>query len=102
MVDGSDLAEAMLGLDGVRVTGVCEVDGEVRIEVERTEAFAWCERCGCRAESQDRMWVDVRVLECFGRPTRLRIWKRRGGAVRCCARRGRGLNRSSSWTLRWC
>jgi len=77
MGDGSGLAEAMLGLDGVRVTDVREADGEVTIEVETTEARAWCQRCGCRAESQDRMWVDVRVLECFGRPTRLRIWKRR-------------------------
>ncbi len=77
MGDGSGLAEAMLGLDGVRVTDVREADGEVTIEVETTEAFAWCERCGCRAESQDRMWVDVRDLECFGRSTRLRIWKRR-------------------------
>ena len=77
MGDGSGLAEAMLGLDGVRVTGVCEANGEVTIEVESTEPQAWCERCGCRAESQDRMWVDVRDLECFGRPTRLRVWKRR-------------------------
>jgi transposase len=77
MGDGSGLAEAMLGLDGVRVTGVCETGGEVTIEVETTEPRAWCERCGYRAESQDRMWVDVRDLECFGRPTRLRIWKRR-------------------------
>ena len=87
MGDGSGLAEAMLGLDGVRVTGVSEADGEVTIEVETievetievetTEPRAWCPRCGCRAESQDRMWVDVRDLECFGRPTRLRIWKRR-------------------------
>ncbi len=77
MVDGSGLAEAMLGLAGVRVTGVFEADGEVTIEVETTEPRAWCERCGCRAESQDRMWVDVRDLECFGRSTRLRIWKRR-------------------------
>jgi transposase len=77
MVDGSGLAEAMLGLGGVRVIDVCEADGEVTIEVETTEPRAWCERCGCRAESQDRMWVDVRDLECFGRPTRLRVWKRR-------------------------
>ena len=77
MVDGSGLAEAMLGLAGVRVTDVVEADGEVTIEVETTESQAWCERCGCRAESQDRVWVDVRGLECFGRPTRLRIWKRR-------------------------
>ena len=55
MVDGSGLAEAMLGLAGVGVIGVSEADGEVTIEVETTEAGAWCERCACRAESQDRM-----------------------------------------------
>ena len=88
MVDGSGLAEAMLGLVGVRVTGMREADGEVTIEVETTEPRAWCERCGCRAESQDRMWVDVRDLECFGRLTRLRIWKRRWRCreVLCSAR----------------
>jgi len=88
MVDGSGLAEAMLGLIGVRVTDVSEVDGEVTVEVETTAPRAWCERCGCRAESQDRMWVDVRDLECFGRPTRLRIWKRRWRCreVLCSAR----------------
>ena len=77
MVDGSGLAEAMLGLAGVRVTHVSEADGEVTIEVETIEPRVWCARCGCRAESQDRMWVDVRDLECFGRPTRFRDWKRR-------------------------
>ena len=77
MGDDSGLAEAMLGLVGVRVIAVREADGEVTIEVETIEALVWCERCGCRAESQDRMWVDVRDLECFGRPTRLRVWKRR-------------------------
>lgn len=88
MGDGSGLAEAMLGLDDVRVTGVSEANGEVTIEVETTESRAWCQRCGCRAESQDRMWVDVRDLECFGRPTRLRIWKRRWRCreVLCAAR----------------
>jgi len=77
MVDGSGLAEAMLGLPSVRVTRVAEADDELVVEIETTEARAWCRRCGVRAESQDRMWVDVRDLECFGRPTRLRIWKRR-------------------------
>lgn len=63
MVDGIGLAEAMLGLAGVRVTDVCEADVEVMIEVETTEPRAWRERCGCRAEAQDRTWVDVRDLE---------------------------------------
>lgn len=67
---------------------VCETDGEVTIEVETTEQCAWCSRCGCRVESQDRMWVDVSDLECFGRPTRLRVWKRRWRCreVLCAAR----------------
>lgn len=42
MVDGSGLAEAMLGRDGVRVMGECEADGEVTIEVETIESRAWC------------------------------------------------------------
>ena len=44
MGDGSGLAEAMLGLVGVRVTGVREADGEVTIEVETTGPRAWCRR----------------------------------------------------------
>ncbi len=75
--DGSGFDEAMLGLDVVRVTDVREADCEVTIEAETTAAQAWIQRCGCGAESQDRMWDDVGDLECFGPPTRLRIWKRR-------------------------
>lgn len=88
MGDGSGLAELMLGLDGVRVIDVVESDGEVTIMVETVTAFAWCVGCGCRAESQDRRWVDVRDLECFGRPTRLRVWKRRWRCREelCCVR----------------
>ena len=48
MGDGSGLAEAMLGLDGVRVMNVCEADGEVTIE-DTTGPRGWCERWGCRA-----------------------------------------------------
>lgn len=82
MGDGSPLAEAMLGLDGVRVTDVREADGET------AEARARCHRCGCRAEAKYRIWVDVRKLECFGRQNRLRIWKhrRRCRELLCSAR----------------
>ena len=102
MGDGSGLAEAMLGLDGVRVIDVSEADGEVTIEVETTEPRAWCRRCGCRAESQDRMWVDVRDLECSGRPTRLRIWKRRWRCRESLCSVRTWTERSSSWMRRWC
>jgi hypothetical protein len=64
MGDGCGLAEAMLGLDHVRVIDVREVCGEVTMEVKTTKAFAKCETCGCRAESQDRMRAEVRNLEC--------------------------------------
>lgn len=72
MGDGNGLAKPMHGLDRVR-----EADGEVTIGVETTEAFAWCERCGCRAEPQARMWVHVRDLDWFGRSKRRRFQKRR-------------------------
>ncbi len=91
MGDGTGLAEVMLGLVGVRVNSVCEADGEMTIEVETTETRAWCSTCGSRAESQDRIWVDVGDLECFGRTTRLRVWKRRW-------RRRDGLCSARTWT----
>jgi hypothetical protein len=59
----------MPGFDGVRLIDGREADGEVTVEVETTEVRAWCQRCGCRFESQDRMWVDVCDLECFDCPT---------------------------------
>jgi hypothetical protein len=55
----------------MRVTDVFEADGEVTIEVETTKPRAQCRGCGCLAKSQDRMWLDLRDLECCGRPTRL-------------------------------
>lgn len=76
MDDGTGWAEAMLGLDGVRVTGVAETASEVTIRVETISSRDWCRRCGVRAEAQDRMTVEIRDLECFGRPTRL-VWNKR-------------------------
>lgn len=82
MSDGIGLAEALLGLDGFRVLEVTETEAEVTIKVETTADFAGCSRCGVRAQSQDRVAVDVRDLPCFGRPARLvwikRRWRCRG------------------------
>ncbi|MDQ3680370.1 MAG: ISL3 family transposase [Actinomycetota bacterium] len=76
MSDGNGLAEALLGLDGFRVLKVSETPDEVVIEIETTLELMGCKRCGTRAESQDRMAVEIRGLACFGRPARL-MWRKR-------------------------
>jgi len=77
MSDGTGLAEALLGLDGFRVLEVTEMPAELVIEIETTADFVGCSTCGQRAESQDRIEVEVRDLACFGRAARLRWRKRR-------------------------
>lgn len=76
MIEGTGLAEALLGLDGFRVLAVSETPAELVIDVETTAEFVGCGECGTRAESQDRMAVEVRDLACFGRPARL-VWRKR-------------------------
>src|SRR4051812_14966658 len=88
MIDGTGLAEVLLGLSGFRVLDVVEDDSEVVIGVETTATRAFCRSCGVRAEPQDRMRVDVRDLACFGRPARL-VWSKRRWRCReslCAAR----------------
>ena len=77
MSDGNGLAEAMLGLDGMKVLEVSEECDELIITVETTARFEGCRRCGTRAVAHDRRATDVRDLACFGRPVRLRVLKRR-------------------------
>jgi len=74
--DGTGLAEALLGLDGLRVLEVSEGPAEVVIEVEAVTEIEGCRQCGGRAESRDRMPVEIRDLACFGRPARL-VWRKR-------------------------
>jgi len=81
MSDGIGLAEALLGLDGFRVLAVAEGAEEMVVTIESTTEVVGCGRCGVRAESQDRMTVDIRDLACFGRPARLRWIKRRWRCV---------------------
>lgn len=75
-VDGSGLAEALLGLDGFRVLAVTETSAEVVIEIETTADRVGCAGCGVRAEAQGRMPVAIRDLPAFGRPARL-VWSKR-------------------------
>jgi transposase len=73
MNDGTGLAEALLGLSGVRVLEVREDEFELVVTVESTATRVFCTACGTLAQAQDRMPVDVRDLACFGRPARL-VW----------------------------
>ncbi len=74
--DGTGLAEALLGLDGLRVLEVTESNVEVVIDIETPEDVVGCGQCGTRAEAQDRMPVEIRDLACFGRAARL-VWHKR-------------------------
>ncbi len=84
-------AQALLGLDGFRVLDVCEAAQELVITIESTLDRVGCADCGVRAQSQDRVTVDVRDLPCFGRPARLVLIKRRW---RC----REGLCDAKTWT----
>ncbi len=61
MNDAIGLAEAMLGLDGLRVLDVVESPSEVVVTVETTAEVAGCPTCGVRAEAQDR-FVSTSVI----------------------------------------
>ena len=53
MGDGIGFAEALLGMPGIKITGVDELDhGQLVVGVETIEAFDCCRTCGVRAEAQ--------------------------------------------------
>jgi transposase len=76
MGNGNGLAEAQLGLDGLKVLGVTEREEEAIIAIGTSASVAGCWHCGVLAERQDRIRVDIRDLVCFGRPARL-VWSKR-------------------------
>jgi transposase len=76
MNDATDLAEALLGLDGFRVLSVKANPAEVVITVETAADIVGYTTCGVPAEAEDRLRVDIRDLPCFGRPARL-VWLKR-------------------------
>ena len=77
MSDATGVAEAMLGLPGFRVLAVEEMAAEVVVRIETTAQVVGCPACGVVAVAHDRMEVEYRDLAAFGRPARLRWWKRR-------------------------
>ena len=66
----------MLGLPGLVLVAVSEVDGELEQAVEATAATAWCQGCGVAAKAHGRRVVRVRDLACGGRPATL-LWLKR-------------------------
>ncbi len=57
MNDDTGLAEALLGLDGLRVLEVTETPHEVVIAVETTADYVGCASCGTRAVAHERKFV---------------------------------------------
>jgi transposase len=76
-LEASPSAVVMLGIDGVRVLGARDVDGEVELTIETIAERDWCRACGVRAHSKGRPDVVVRDVDAFGRRARLRWRKRR-------------------------
>jgi hypothetical protein len=60
--DGTGLAEALLGLPGLRVLEVSETVAELVVTIETTADRVGCGGCGIRAQSQDRVEVAIRDL----------------------------------------
>ena len=75
----TDSIGVLIGLDGFRLVGAVEVDGEVWQLVETTETVVGCSACGTRARPKDRRTVRLRDLAVAGRPAvlgwRKRIWR---------------------------
>lgn len=70
---------ALVGLDGFRLIGALEVDGELWQLVETTTTAVGCGSCGTRARSKGRRIVRLRDLSVAGRPVvlgwRKRVWR---------------------------
>lgn len=80
MVEATPGDVVMLGLDGVRVLAVGEVDGELEVTIETTGTRVGCRGCGVIASTHARREVVVRDVAAFGRRSRLR-WRKQ---VWCC------------------
>ena len=74
--DDGSASTTMLGLPGLVLVAVSEVDGELEQAVETTSSTAWCQGCGVAATAHGRRVVRVRDPPCGGRPTTL-LWLKR-------------------------
>jgi transposase len=75
-VEGNDVGVAVLGMPGMRLCDVRQLDGELELVVETDAEVVGCTGCGVRAVSHGRRETLVRDLPVAGRPSRLR-WRKR-------------------------
>jgi transposase IS204/IS1001/IS1096/IS1165 family protein len=77
VLEGSDCAARMLGLDTFEVVASEVIDGELHVLVETPNGQVMnCHDCGVRAESKGRRTVKVRDLSSCDRPVVL-LWRKR-------------------------
>ena len=74
-LDPTRMCALLVGLPDVRVLGVEDGDGPLRIHVEVPVGVMGCAQCGTRARVKERPVVELVDLPCFGRPTRL-VWRK--------------------------
>jgi transposase len=82
----SDDVSRLVGIEGVAVTGVVEVEGRVELEVELVARAGCCRWCGRASLTvKERPVVRVRDLPVAGRATVLR-WRKRRYRCEACGR----------------
>src|SRR5207244_6928536 len=75
----------LVGLDGLVVTGLCERDDELDLELELVAVATSCRFCGGRIEVKERPRVRVRDLSLSGRRVWL-VWRKRRFRCHRCRR----------------
>jgi transposase len=81
-----DHVSRLVGLQGIEVKALWEVDGQLDLEVELTARAGCCPRCGRGSlEVKERPRVRVRDLPIGGRRTEL-VWRKRRYRCRECGR----------------
>jgi len=105
-LQGGSAGSAMVGLEGMRLLSVSQVDGEVELAVETVAQDDACRRCGVLSVARARRVVYVRDLPIGGRPTVLvcvmRLWRcaEPAWATRTWSEACEHIAARSSWTER--
>jgi transposase len=86
-------ADALLDVEGIRVSSVTATGTGLVLRVETGETVSDCPECGVVAVGHGRRQVRLHDIPCFGRPVRL-LWAKR---VWRCPDRG-CPKPSPSWT----